>query len=342
MASGETRTRRARAPFNDATADVVLRTSDRVDFRVYKLLLCLVSTFFKDMFSLPHIGQGGPHIGPGGSDGGDRASGRFFVPLIEVEEDAETLEQLLRWCDPRCTPLPLTTWKDVQTITALAVKYDAPSISRRVSESLQGTALVAESPLQAYAFAVRVSNRELAQLAAREASRAGIAAWEAGVDLDHISGLAYHRLLEYHLACARRGVQIVEEWAARDTDPPTIGIPPWKSVWTEYHGRKKGTCSCSLDWFKVLTHALRVVVDRQPRGLGPTCIEFPPTGPDGKMPSLCEICIKEGPMHTVKFTSALSAHLDSELNKVSCRYRFTDAARVLIRCMIHQIQLKYD
>ncbi|KAI5895508.1 uncharacterized protein SCHCODRAFT_02686884 [Schizophyllum commune H4-8] len=309
--------RRAKAPFSDAAADVVLRTSDRVDFRVHKLLLCLVSTFFSDMFSLPHIGQGGPLASPGGSDGGDRASGRFSIPVVEVEEDAETLEQLLRWCDPRCTPLPLTTWKDVQTIAALAVKYDAPSISRRVSEFLRGTTLVKESPLQAYAFAVRVNSIELAQLAAREASRAEISAWKAGIELNFISGSAYHRLLEHHFACARRGVQIVEEWTARDTDTnsPIIGIPPWKSVWSDHHGLKRGTCSCGLNWWKVLTQTLRVAVEKQPRGLGSTGVEFPPKGLDGTAPSLCEICMKQGPMYTVKFIGALATHLDSELDK---------------------------
>ncbi|KAL1693564.1 hypothetical protein GGG16DRAFT_123167 [Schizophyllum commune] len=320
----KTRARRAMAPFNDAAADVVLRTSDRVDFRVHKLLLCLVSSFFSDMFSLPHIGQGGPHVSPGGSDGGDRASGRFFIPVVGVEEDAETLEQLLRWCDPRCTPFPLTTWKDVQTIAALAVKYDAPSISRRVSESLLRTALVADNPLRAYAFAVRVNNKELAQGAAREASRAGISAWKSGVELDHISGSAYHRLLEYHLACARRGVQIVEEWTARDTNtnPPIIGIPPWKKVWSEWAMDRSniGECSCDLNWWKVLTRTLRVAMEKQPRGLGSTWIGFPTEGPDGERPSLCEICRNRGPMHTVEFTGALATHLDSELDKFHSRW----------------------
>ncbi|KAL1758196.1 hypothetical protein FB107DRAFT_288710 [Schizophyllum commune] len=252
----------AMASVEKTRAHVVLRTSDRVDFHVHKLLLCLVSSFLDDMFSLPHIGRGGPHISPG----------EFYIPV------------LLRWCDPRCKPLPLATWKDVQTIAALAVKYDAPSISRRVSGYLQGSALVADNALRAYAFAVRVNNKELAQLAAREASRAGISAWQAG-----------HRLLEYHFARAHRGVQIVEEMH-----------------WTSDE-RWKGTCSCHLQWWKVLTRTLRVAVEKQPRGLGSTWIGFPTEAPDGERPSLW-------PVHTVKFTGALATHLDSELDKFHSRW----------------------
>ncbi|KAL1726461.1 hypothetical protein EV714DRAFT_276531 [Schizophyllum commune] len=307
------------APFNDAAADVVLRTSDRVDFHVHKLLLCLVSSFFRDLFSLPHIGRGGPHISPGGSDGGDRASGRFFIPVVEVEEDAEALEQLLRWCDPRCTPLPLTTWKDVQIIAALAVKYDAPSISRRVSEFMQGTALVTDNPLRAYAFAIRVNNKELAQMAAREASRAGISAWKSGVELDHISGSALYRLLEYHLACARRGVQIVEEWTTRETstDSSPIGRPPWEGQ--KRYGDKL-VCKCSLQWWKVLTKTVMLSVDKQPRGLGSEWIRFPTEDLAREIPYGCDICKDRGLLHAVKFTSALAPHLDSQLDKIQLKY----------------------
>lgn len=39
---------------NDPEADVILRSSDSVDFRVRKAILSEVSTFFKDMFTLPH------------------------------------------------------------------------------------------------------------------------------------------------------------------------------------------------------------------------------------------------------------------------------------------------
>lgn len=36
----------ASAPFNKPSADVILRTSDGVDFHVHKMLLSLASSFF--------------------------------------------------------------------------------------------------------------------------------------------------------------------------------------------------------------------------------------------------------------------------------------------------------
>ena len=116
MASGEqTHSRRVQAPFDDAEADVILRSSDGVDFRVHKLLLSLVSTFFRDMFSLPHVGHGGP-------DDGDRVTGGAQTPVVEVEENADLVEKFLRWCDPRCTPSPIA--EDVNALVMISAKYD--------------------------------------------------------------------------------------------------------------------------------------------------------------------------------------------------------------------------
>jgi BTB/POZ domain len=41
------------APVSQHGSDVILRSSDHVDFYVYKIVLSLVSPFFEDMFSLP-------------------------------------------------------------------------------------------------------------------------------------------------------------------------------------------------------------------------------------------------------------------------------------------------
>lgn len=39
--------------FNDTKADVILRSSDGIDFRMFKVLLSFASPFFEGMFDLP-------------------------------------------------------------------------------------------------------------------------------------------------------------------------------------------------------------------------------------------------------------------------------------------------
>ena len=44
---------KAQPPFDKLSADVILRSSDRVDFRVHRTILVEASPVFSDMFSLP-------------------------------------------------------------------------------------------------------------------------------------------------------------------------------------------------------------------------------------------------------------------------------------------------
>ncbi|KAI6023597.1 hypothetical protein PISMIDRAFT_18795 [Pisolithus microcarpus 441] len=48
---------RALPPFDHAKADVILRSSDGVDFRVFELFLSLASPFFETLFDLPQPSQ---------------------------------------------------------------------------------------------------------------------------------------------------------------------------------------------------------------------------------------------------------------------------------------------
>ncbi|KZP24507.1 hypothetical protein FIBSPDRAFT_713764, partial [Athelia psychrophila] len=45
----------AAAPFDHPDGDIILRASDSVDFRVFKLFLSFASPFFRQLFSLPQL-----------------------------------------------------------------------------------------------------------------------------------------------------------------------------------------------------------------------------------------------------------------------------------------------
>ena len=72
----------ASSPFNDADADVILRSSDNVYFKVFKLLLSMGSPLFKDMFSLPQSASAS-------EDGTSETKGG--LPVIQVSETAKIL-----------------------------------------------------------------------------------------------------------------------------------------------------------------------------------------------------------------------------------------------------------
>ena len=51
----------AKAPFDDLQADLILQSSDKVHFRVFKPILSIASPIFKDMFSIPSPPSQKPH-----------------------------------------------------------------------------------------------------------------------------------------------------------------------------------------------------------------------------------------------------------------------------------------
>ncbi|ESK83244.1 hypothetical protein Moror_15088 [Moniliophthora roreri MCA 2997] len=102
----------ASAPFDAADADVILRTSDNVDFYFYRLILSLVSPFFKDMFTLPN---------PATPDGKDDKKNETHV--IPVSEDSVTLDHTLRFVYPGIEPPVLSTWEEVEPVFETFIKY---------------------------------------------------------------------------------------------------------------------------------------------------------------------------------------------------------------------------
>ncbi|KZP24487.1 hypothetical protein FIBSPDRAFT_857198 [Athelia psychrophila] len=102
----------AASPFDDHKADVILRSSDNVDFPCYKFLLSLASTFFEEMFSLPQPLTEGDDL---------TKDGLYIVP---TEERASVLETLLRLCYPSSLRHPpIIELDDIKNVFEVARKY---------------------------------------------------------------------------------------------------------------------------------------------------------------------------------------------------------------------------
>lgn len=148
----------ANAPFDKRCgADVILRTSNDVDFYLHKDILSLASTFFETMFSLAQTSVATP------SDQATLASDDPDLPIIEVSEDSLTLEHILRYCypvrDPVLVDLPL-----LDRVLGAAIKYALETVIEHAMNSLRG--FIVDEPLQVFIIACRHSCEDEARLAA--------------------------------------------------------------------------------------------------------------------------------------------------------------------------------
>ena len=127
--------------FSDA--DVVVQSSDFVNFRIHKAILASSSQFFKDMFSLPQ---------PSDSETVDG------LPVVRLSEDAELVRALVTVLYPTPPQIP-TSYERVLALLAATQKYDMPFVQSSVRAEVMREWSPAKTGAQAFrAFAIAFSN----------------------------------------------------------------------------------------------------------------------------------------------------------------------------------------
>ncbi|KAI0730809.1 hypothetical protein C8Q76DRAFT_774634 [Earliella scabrosa] len=137
-------------PFNKPNTDIILRTSDHVDFHVFSQILIAASPFFEGLFEVP---QPPP----------DQQQLKYGKPIVEVSEDSLALEALLRLCypinKPKCRPLNVT----VAALRA-SMKYEMEMPITVLTKELEDNAV--DFPLEVWAAAAQLRLESLAEHAA--------------------------------------------------------------------------------------------------------------------------------------------------------------------------------
>ncbi|KAA1476986.1 hypothetical protein DENSPDRAFT_844117 [Dentipellis sp. KUC8613] len=165
-------------PFHDqeAGADIILRTSDGVDFYTHKTILCLVSPFFKTMFQLPQ---------PANS-----------ALVVDVPETSRILGIILRASYPFGSSISrFQELGDIEQVLEAALKYDMDamvSVARR--------RLLNQCPLRMFVLGCRLNREDICQSAATTLLSHRLQSLDSEV-LHRISGHQYHILTQWHSRC---------------------------------------------------------------------------------------------------------------------------------------------
>ncbi|KAG2075591.1 hypothetical protein BDR04DRAFT_1069365 [Suillus decipiens] len=181
----------ASAPFDHAKADVILRSADGVEFRVFMLFLSLASPFFETLFGLPQA-----------PDGGSDQETKDGLPVIAVSEDSKTLDLFLRFCYPStlAEDPSLDNLTEVLSVLAAAKKYSLELIERKVCQALANPKILETEPLRCFAIARNARLKHETITAARYNLRQPLVpALFAEINLITASDLL--ALLTYHKKC---------------------------------------------------------------------------------------------------------------------------------------------
>ncbi|KAI0041938.1 hypothetical protein FA95DRAFT_1500744, partial [Auriscalpium vulgare] len=176
-------------PFNDVRADIILRSSDNVHFRVSRFILSIASPVFADMFNL-----GKPLEAIDGHSSEENHDGLPVVPLVE---DSRTLNLLLRWCYP-VKPPKLTTLEDARRMVSITQKYAVDAFDDVIDEALR--AHIVSDPVAIVAVAVTHHLDDMTKAAFQGSLTTHLTAIiSSGVT--NLSGNALNALVRYHTAC---------------------------------------------------------------------------------------------------------------------------------------------
>lgn len=181
----------APSPFDHPEADIILQSSDIVNFRVFKLFLSLASPVFETMFKLPQPAAG------------TNEDTKDSLPVVSVQENSKTLDTFLRFCYPStlAEDPSLENLTDIKAILGAARKYSLDLIERKVCQALASPKVLEAEPLRCFAIARNARLRHETITAARYTLRLPlIPAYFAEIDMITASDLL--ALLTYHKDCS--------------------------------------------------------------------------------------------------------------------------------------------
>lgn len=185
-------------PFDNAAADVILRSSGRepTDFRTFKLLLSLSSKFFSEIFTLPQPPDANPSVYS------DECAYEARIPVIQMVEDKETLQLLLGLCLPISvheTP-KFSSLHEIQMVQEAAFKFEMDGIQQYLRTELVSPHFIESQPFRVFSIAYRYGWDPEARKAARYSLRHQMNVTYFP-ELEFISGATLYRLQEYHRMC---------------------------------------------------------------------------------------------------------------------------------------------
>ncbi|THH03867.1 hypothetical protein EW146_g10326 [Bondarzewia mesenterica] len=197
--------RDAGPPFDDLDADIIIRSSDGVDFLLYGIILAKASKVFKDMFSTPSTSLLSSGLNHHPED--DHKDGR---PIIRLTENSHVLDMMFRLFYPVDRP-KVTSISDIRLLLQALDKYLVDSLPETVEAILMDA--VEREPQTICVIACRYDLTRVANAAAKLTLRdpllyAGLC--PSDDDLAYISAAKYRRILLYHQQCSERAAEAVQ------------------------------------------------------------------------------------------------------------------------------------
>ena len=168
--------------------DIILRSSDSVDFHINRSVLAASSPVFRDMFSLPQPPN----------DATPDAH-----PVVHLSEDSETLNSLVSMLYPVVPDIPHNS-NGILNLLAATTKYDMDAVQSFIRAEVSRTGLLSpplNNSFHVYAIAYRKGLAPEMATAARDTLGSPLTFDTLGYSLRSFKGGALRDLADFRLRC---------------------------------------------------------------------------------------------------------------------------------------------
>jgi hypothetical protein len=196
-------------PFHipNVNCDLILRSSDNVNFHVLKVFLAIASPTFRYDVTPTHSTVSSPNV----------------RGIVQVEISSTVLNTLLTLC----YPVPITgiadrldTLDHIKEVLEAAQRYQMEAVIQVCGRALVEAHALEVEPLRAYLIASRHGLAQATRIAARHTLSFPLAARSYHTEMESVPASTLHRLNTYHLKSVRAAQDVVSsgryEWIERD------------------------------------------------------------------------------------------------------------------------------
>ena len=186
----------ASKPFDScAKADIIIRSSDAIDFYVYLPFLEMIS---------PAFGKLSSSATPSGSTRG--------LSVVRVTDHSEALRFFLLVLHHRVYKAPVEKPGLIADICMVARKYETPTIEARMKEQLIASSAPVQKPLCVYAIATALGWSDVAKVAAKNTLDKQLEDVMTCIpELGRITGGDLYHLVKYRTRCAEVACKVVKD-----------------------------------------------------------------------------------------------------------------------------------
>ncbi|KAI9441838.1 hypothetical protein H4582DRAFT_1849514 [Lactarius indigo] len=211
---------------NTDEADIIVRTSDLVNFLLHKSVLASSSSVFRDMFALPNPSNDGMIDG---------------LPVVDISEDSELVRSLITMLYPIPSEIP-ASYDKILALLAAARKYEMDAVQSSIrAEVACGPSLALDGALafRAYAIASSCGLRPEMEMAARLTLDQPMTFEHLGDELRLFEGRALCELSSFREQCRDNLTTCFESFLDIDSGPSKIwdGYSECKTSSLEDHPR---------------------------------------------------------------------------------------------------------